>query len=188
MRIRRSLCLCFILLTALSTLARAQDTRKVGITMAAPQSFGVLWHAGKKVAIRPELSFGGSSASTLSSSLDIDGSGWNIGTGVSAIFYVGTYDHLRTYISPRFTYGHASSTSSSSSLATVTTSELKTTTNAVGGAGSFGAQYALGDRFGIFGEVGFGVTHSDSKSSLAPTTGSGTVWGTRGSVGVVFYP
>jgi hypothetical protein len=185
MRIRRTPGLCFLLVAVVAALAAAQDTRKVGLTMGYPASFGVLWHVSDKMAIRPELSFGGSSSETIASSTDIEGDNWSVATGASVLVYPRTYDHLRTYIAPRLSYVHSSSTSTSSSF---TTSTLKTTTNAVAGAGLFGAEYALGDRFKVFGEIGFGFTHSSSKAEAIPTTGSGNSWGTRTGIGVVFYP
>jgi len=191
MRIRRVLVLCSVLIAATPALAGAQEKHKAGITMGYPAAIGILWHVTDKVALRPELSFGGSSTDTSGSALDISGDGWTIGTGVSALFYLRTDDRLRTYISPRFVYGHSSSTSSTSGLAAVTgitTTELTQSTNSIGGIGSFGAQYAVGDRFTLFGEFGFGFSHIDTTASLTPTTSSGNSWGTRAGVGIVFYP
>jgi len=185
MRIRRSLYLCSALIAFAPALAAAQEARKVGIAIAYPTSVGILWHASDKIAIRPELTFGGSSTNTTSASFSIDGSGWNIGTGVSALFFLHTYDRLRTYITPRFSYGHASTTTNSSG---VTTTNSTQTSNTYGGSGAFGAQYALGDRFSLVGELGFGFTHATITSSPLGTTGSGNAWGTRAGVGVVFYP
>jgi hypothetical protein len=196
MRIRRFVALCSVLVAALPAAAGAQEQHKVGVTMGYPASFGALWHVSDKVALRPELSFGGSSTDTTGSSIDISGNGWSVGTGVSALFYLGKKDRLRTYVSPRFTYGHSSSHSSLSSVipvtpvttTPVTTSDLTSTSKSTGFSGSFGAQFAVGDRFTVFGEVGLGYAHSWMKSSQTPTSGSGNSWGTRTGVGVVFYP
>jgi opacity protein-like surface antigen len=160
--------------------------------MGYPAAVGVLWHVSDKVAIRPELSFAGSSNETSTSTgtlpeIQIEGDGWSIGTGVSALFYLRKADRLRTYVSPRFTYSHASNTTTTTGLP-VTNPRNETSTNAVGFSGSFGAQYAVGDRFSIYGELGFGISHSSSKSSNTPTRGSGNSWGLRSGVGVVFYP
>jgi len=194
MRIRRFLVSCFVLTAVTPALVCAQDTRKVGITMAYPASFGVLWHTSSKMAIRPEIAFSGTSSETTSTvanqSISNEADGWGIGTGVSAIFYLRTYEHLRTYVSPRFSYTYGSSTSS---IASTITGALPTsgtqTTKGIGGFGSFGAQYMLGDRFSVFGEVGFGVVHSTTDSSaVTAISASGNAWGTRAGVGVVFYP
>ena len=190
MRIRRSFILCTALVTCVPAIAGAQDTRKVGITMAYPAAVGVLWHVSPKVAIRPELSFAGTSTDTTSSSIASDSSGWAIGTGVSALFYLKTYEHLRTYVTPRFTYSHTSTTSTLSSLLPgVTTSKSEQTNDSTGIAGLFGAQYMLGDRFSLFGEVGFGYAHGSTTSSTATSTKiTSNGWGTRAGIGVVFYP
>ena len=185
MRIQRIFALCTLVVAGLPALAGAQEPHKVGITMGYPAAVGMLWHVSDKVAIRPEFTIGGSSSETSSSSLDIEGSGWNVGTGVSALFYLRTEDKLRTYFSPRFSYAHTSSESSSSSL---TTTELEQSSNALGVSGSFGAQYAVGDRFTVFGELGFAFSHSHGKSSLQPVTGTGNNWGLRSGVGIVYYP
>jgi Outer membrane protein beta-barrel domain len=185
MRIRRTLGLCFLLVAIVPALAAAQDTRKVGITMGYPAAFGVLWHASSSLAIRPELSVSGSSNETLSNSFESEGDGWAVGTGISALFYLGPADKLRTYVSPRYTYAHTSNTTE---LASVTNSSTTATTNINSVAGSFGAQYAVGDRFSVYGEVGFGFSHSTAKSSPSGIKGSGNSWGLRSGVGVVFYP
>jgi hypothetical protein len=55
-----------------------------------------------------------------------------------------------------------------------------------GGSGAFGAQYGLGKRFALFGELGFSYDHQDTDT---PTTkGHSSNWGLRSGVGVVFYP
>src|SRR5262245_7936430 len=185
MRIRPTLCLSFLLVALVPALAAAQDTPKVGITMGYPAAVGVLWHASSSLAIRPELSVTGSSTETSSNSFESEGSGWTVGTGVSALFYLGPADKLRTYVSPRYTYSRSSNTSK---LASATVSSTTSTTNVSGVSGSFGAKYAAGDRFSVYGEVGFAFSHASSKSSVSGTTGGGNSWGLRSGVGVVFYP
>lgn len=202
MRIRRLFVLCSVLMAASPALVCAQDTHTVGVTMGYPASFGVLWHTSKKVAIRPEISFAGSSTESTTSlpssqttvpSISSEGDGWSIGTGVSALFYLRTYEHLRTYFSPRFTYSYTSvSTSSNVPTGTGASVSGKQTSKGATGTGSFGAQYMLGERFSVFGEIGFGFGHSSlsssSSSTTSSTTGSSNSWGTRAGVGVVFYP
>ena len=175
--------------------AGAQDGGKTGITMGYPASIGVIWHANDKIAIRPEFSISGtSSESSPAPSFTSKTDGWGYGVGASALFYLHTYDHLRTYFSPRFTYGHATTNGESSGLATlpsgIATVTTKSTANTSGITGSFGAQYALGDKFSVFGEVGFGFNHSSTTTSSTAisqkVTGNG--WGTRTGVGVIFYP
>jgi hypothetical protein len=195
MRIRRFLVLSAVLIAVLPASARAQDKHKAGITMGFPASVGVLWHVNEKVALRPELTFGGSSSETSittgTQTITINSDGWSIGTGVSALFYLKTEDRLRTYVSPRFIYSHTSASSDTSGLTTVpgqTPLDATQTGDAWGGIGSFGAQYAVGDRFTVFGELGFGFTHSSTSRTATGTSGSGNAWGTRGGVGIVYYP
>jgi len=158
--------------------AAAQDTRKFGITMGFPQSIGMIWQSSR-VAVRPEVTFSGSS---IDSGGGLDSSSWNVGVAVSVLFYLHQYDHLRTYLAPRIDYGRSGST-----LNGTVTGTSNTTRWGAGGTGSFGAQYALGDRFSIFGEAGFTFSHSTLPTTLS-SVGSGNAWGTRSAVGVVFYP
>ena len=185
MVIRRLFGLCLVALMAAPALAAAQDTRKVGITIAYPASIGVLWHASDKIAIRPDFTISGSSSQTDATNITLDSDGLGVNFGVSALFYLRTYDRLRTYITPRFSYGHSSTTANTSNLINETSSQ---DTNAVSGSGSFGAQYNLSDRFSLFGELGFAYSHATSKNSLSGTKGTSNNWGLRSGVGVVFYP
>jgi hypothetical protein len=185
MRIARLATMAALMGLAAVSTAGAQEQHTVGITMGYPASIGLLWRLNDKVAIRPELSITGSDSGSSGSSFVTDTSSWALGTGVSALFYLHKYDNLRTYVVPRFTYNRNSNTSTSSGF---TTAETTTTNTSAGFAGSFGAQYSLGDRFGVFGEVGFGFNHSTAKSSFSGTTLSGNTWGSRTGVGIIFYP
>jgi len=155
--------------------ARAQDTRKTGITMGFPESIGMIWES-RTVALRPEITLSGAS-------IDSGGSGsstsWNIGIAVAALFYLHQDDHLKTYVSPRFDYGHSHTSTDGSSGVNTSNSHW-----GAGGAGSFGAQYALGDRFAVYAEAGLQFSHSP----LAGGNGSGNAWGTRTAIGGIFYP
>lgn len=185
MRIRGLVAFGLSLVVLGATPAAAQDSGKVGISMGYPASIGVLWRASDKVAIRPELSISGGTSDVTSSSFESESDGWAIGTGVSALFYLHRYDHLRTYFSPRFTY---SRTTNNSTLSSFTNSESKTTNKSAGAAGSFGAEYSLGEKFAVFGEVGFGFNHTTANSSTSPSKVSGNTWGSRTGVGVIFFP
>jgi hypothetical protein len=185
MRIHRMLPLALALLASSAGAAAAQDKGKIGITMGYPPSLGLLWHASDKVAIRPEFSMSGSSSESSSSSFGLESDSWTFATGASALFYLHTYDHLRTYVGPRFIYSHLRATSKSSGF-TQTSSTTKG--DAVGGGGFFGAQYALGDKFRVFGELGFAVDHSTTKTTSGTGKATANAWGTRSSVGVIFYP
>jgi hypothetical protein len=95
-----------------------------------------------------------------------------------------TYDKLKTYFSPRFTYGRSTSDSTTSSI---TTSTSETTATTTGGSGSFGAQYELSDKFSVFGELGFGYSRTKVTSSTSNSKNTGNTWSSRSGVGVIFY-
>src|SRR4051812_22783188 len=180
MRTYRYMAILAAILVAGATQAAAQTAGKTGVTMGYPASVGFIWHVSDKLAIRPELAFAGGATEISGSALGIESDTWNVGTGVSALFYLRTYDHPRTYFSPRLTYTHGSSSSTSSSI--TSTSSTISSTN-VGYSGSFGAQYGLSDKFGVFGELGFGGSHMTSSSStITSTKNSGNTWGTRSGV------
>jgi hypothetical protein len=190
MRMARILAVVAIIGLAGATPAGAQEAGSVGLTMGYPASVGVLWRANDRVAIRPELSLAGSTSdsgsSSFGSSFTVQSEGWALGTGVTVLFTLKKYDNLRTYFGPRFTYTRTSSTSESSGF--VTTSEDTTTSTSVGGAGLFGAQYSLGSRFAVFGELGFGFARSTTKLRNSDAKFSGNSWGTRTGAGVIFFP
>ena len=166
--------------------AAAQDQGSVGITMGYPAAVGVLWRATETVAVRPEISFSGGQSETSASTLSSESESSAVGVGVSVLFYVKKENSLRTYFSPRFTYSHSTSTVTSSSFQA---SGSKNTGKSTGGSGSFGAEYQLGDKFAVFGEVGLGFSRTTSTGStdlsLKLTSSS---WGTRAGVGVIFFP
>ena len=183
--------------------AGAQERGRVGIAMGYPSLVGVVWHVADRLAIRPEISIarttGDSSVSLSFPGSELSSESTQVGVGMSALVFVGRWDALRTYVSPRFVYSRATTTSSSSSLsATEGTSAAYLTT------GSFGAQYSLGSRFGVFGELGLTYTAAKTASrttdsGISPITGlagsstTGRVESHRRSlstasgVGVIFY-
>src|SRR5262245_21030943 len=167
-----------------ATSAFAQDKGKIGLTMGYPSSVGIVYHVTDKLAVRPELTIAQASTEATGPAISrvnfsASSSSWAIGTGVSALFYVRQWDDLHLYVSPRWTYSHGSSSSD--------TLSVDSTLNSWSLNGSVGAQYALGKRFGVFGEVGFGYQHSHQKSGGSPIqaeiTGHGI--GTRTGVGVI---
>jgi hypothetical protein len=87
-------------------------------------------------------------------------------------------------VSPRFNYARTESKSGGDSVI-----ERDTIGNAYSLAGFFGAQYALSDRFGVFGEVGFGYNWQtfEASSSFLDTETKSHGWSTRTGVGVVLY-
>jgi opacity protein-like surface antigen len=160
---------------------QAQE-RNVGITIAHPTAIGMIWHLSEGVALRPEFSFSvidRESTSTLGSLNQTDGTA--VGIGISALFYTHRWDDVRGYISPRFSYGHATSTASSGSF------EAKTTTKGYDWSASYGAEYRPVDRFSLFGEVGLGATRSTVTTDITSARATSTTWGTRAGVGIAVY-
>jgi hypothetical protein len=166
--------------------ASAQDQGKIGVTMGYPASVGVLLRVSDNLAVRPEVSITGGTSETSTSSFETESDSWTMNTGVSVLIYLKKYDDLRTYFTPRFTYAHGSSTTEATGF--VTNPSTTTTLNAYGFAGSFGGEYSLGRKFAVFGEVGFGFSHQTTTSSTLPGEQSGSAWGSRAGVGVIFFP
>lgn len=180
MRIVRLLTLGSALALVSPQMAGAQDAGKTGLTMAYPAAIGVIWHASDSLAIRPSFTVSHSSSDSPTSA-----EGWSAGFDVSALFYMKKYDNVRTYLSPRFSYAHSSSTVTS----TQSSITVESTGKSTGGSGSFGAQYAGSPHFSVYGEVGLQFAHhsSDTSGGLTSTI-KGSGWGTIAGVGIIFYP
>ena len=173
---------CLILSPAV---AGAQDKGQAGVTMGHPGSVGLLWHVSDRVAVRPEFQFSyiSSEGSAPELGLTSSSSGWNVAPGVSALFYLRRFDNLRTYVAPRFAFAR-STTSSDSAL---TTGDARSTNKSYVGSASFGAQYSLGPRFGVFAEIGLAATRTTGSSSRSSIRTSGWQWTTRTGIGAVLY-
>jgi hypothetical protein len=180
-----------VMVFGFSTHAFAQEKGKLGLTMGYPSSVGIVYHVTDKLAIRPELNIAQASTETNVPAIagisigtsTVTSSSWAIGTGVSGLFYVRQWDDLHLYVSPRWTYGHVSASGSG------LTSGDDNSVNTWSLTGSIGAQYALGKRFGVFGEVGFGYQHSHEAGGGSPiqVEVNGHVVGTRTGAGVILY-
>ena len=197
---KQTLFILSLLLSVRGT-AYAQDAGQIGISIGYPAAIGIVWHVTDSVAVRPDISFSTGSAESTAPRFDILGStvsaasssdSTTVTVGVSGLLYLGKWDHLRTYVSPRFSYGRLSSSSGTTVTIDNTNSNYTTT-------GSFGAQYQIHRRFAVFGETGFGYSHSRTSFSSGislpvqptfPVTTTETVstsWGTRSGAGVIFY-
>jgi hypothetical protein len=159
--------------------AFAQQPSKVGLTLGYPQSVGLVIPVTDNVTLRPEMAFSRSSTE-FEGPFVIDDSrtSTTFGAGISALFYVSSWNDLRAYVSPRFLYSRASSDDDAKGTAYSVT-------------GSFGAQYSLSDRFAVFGEVGLGWSRSESESFSSVTTiratNRTTTWSTRSALGAAIY-
>lgn len=168
-------------IVCVATAARAQDKPKLGITMETPSRVGVIWHISNAIAIQPEIGFSKGSSEGERSNTDQSG----LFTGVGVRVYVHTWDNLRAYVSPRYSYDRLTQQGGSSSL----TLENTNTTNSF--TGSFGAQYALHKRFAVYAQTG--VTYSSLKFKSTSTIASlgsestNSSWRSGSSVGAAFY-
>ncbi len=182
-------------LTLAPSIAMAQESGRVGISMGYPTAVGVVWHLSDTIAVRPEVSFTTTTADvTLTNS-----SSTLYGVGVSGLFYVKRWDALRAYVSPRYTYQHGSSTSTLAiNLPISIPIELPSIESGIRSSqhtisGSFGAQFQAHEHFGVFGELGAAYsTLKLSVDTLVPQTGlnagsTGHSFGVRSSAGVIFY-
>jgi hypothetical protein len=166
----------------LAATAQAQDAGKIGITVQYPSSIGVLWHASNRIALRPDVTFSGSSSNSPDG-LETSSS-WNVGAEFAVVVYLKQYEHVRTYVAPRFDYGYTHTT-----LNITATPSTSGSRWGAGGSGLFGAEYAPVTRFTVFAEIGFGYSHSTIPALGGPSaTGGANSWGAKAAVGAVFYP
>jgi hypothetical protein len=145
--------------------------------MGFPVRVGIMVHLTDGIAVRPEVNF--RHASTENALGDDETSSTSVSFGVTGIFYVGEWDKLRTYVSPRYAYSHASASSDDTNF------ESTGSSHTIGG--HFGAQYALDQRFGVFGEVGLEYGTAESTIEFLNSTRESSSFGLHSAVGVVFY-
>jgi hypothetical protein len=201
--------------TALLLLPRtstAQDTPRFGLVMGYPANVAVLIKVSDAVSVRPEINWSRSvfeSSTTItvipfvpgvtpipvSTTTTSTSDGWQVGVGLSGLLYLSKGDALRTYVSPRVSYSRSSSTIDVgivAALSPVDTRPTTTVTSNYGASGSFGAQYAIGKRFGLFGELGLTYGHSGGRSpspisSFSQSDQNSWSLGLRSGVGVILY-
>jgi hypothetical protein len=179
---RKLLAVGVLAVLAVPAPARAQEKGKVGITMGYPAAVGVLWHATENIAIRPEFTFSFSSAD--SDTGESDGSA--VSVGVSALFYISRSDNLATYVSPRYSYLHSTSEAEFEGPQFIEDS-IESSTNGHAFAGSFGAQYFLGTRFSVFGELGLSYGRTTRSTDRLDDEPRASTFGLASNVGVVLY-
>lgn len=157
--------------------AAAQEKGKIGVTMGFPESVGVIWHVTEKLALRPEFSLQWTGSELEQA--EIEGNAFS--TGLSALFYLRKWDDLATYVSPRYVFSRQRTTVEGRG-----NRDSETTAQNHLVAGSFGAQYFLGARFSVFGELGleYGNGSAEDEDEDGPSSNS---FGTRSAVGIIFY-
>jgi hypothetical protein len=158
--------------------AYSQDDPRVGVTMSSPGAFGVIWSVNDAVAIRPEITLSRTSGDSIGG--DVTGApspvttqdSTSVGVAVSGLFYLARKDALRPYVSPRFTYSRASASSTTDNgiSSIVGSSVSESIVSQYAGSGSLGAQYSLGRRFSVFGELGASYARTTTTSTSTFTT------------------
>lgn len=171
-----------------ATSASAQDKGRFGMAMGVPGSIAAIWHLSEVIAIRPEVNLARSSeeyashvttGSTTTPTTNRSTS-FTTSVGVSGIFFVATKDNLRTYVSPQIGYTRVSITQN---VGGPSSADVKTTGTGYSAGGSVGAQYAIGSRFGAYGELGAVYRHAEGGVSNSDTDSVST----RSAVGVIVY-
>ena len=186
----------------------AQDERRVGVVAAYPASFGVLWQVTDGFALRGDGSFDWStfeSVSTSSISLSplfgpassqtttfrTEASNREVAFGVSALIDLHRRDQLRVYVAPRVGLGFTKTTLTStldspSELGRLMAPETTTRTSRIPAFDlMLGASTRIGERFGVFGEIGAGYSRmlgDDSPLELGSRT-----FRSRGGVGAILF-
>ncbi len=178
---RLGLITAFLMATVLvGHTAYAQEKPPSGFAMGYPAAAGVLWNVSDTVALWPELiEVRHTSTTTSGSQRDTNA----VGAGIRALLYLRPVDAFRTYIAGQFDYTRQHVTTETA-VGSGTTAGLGTTTSTYSGAASFGAQYALSARFGVFGEVGIEYDHEMGTGVIRS---GGNTTGTRNAVGVIVY-
>lgn len=153
----------------------AQDTPKIGVTMAAPSAIGILWQISDRIAVRPEVTLSRNSSESsqnqpVGSALLTNDDSYAIGVGIGALFYVGKWDALRTYLVPRFSYTKSSTSATIDTNAILGPTSSESSASNYQTSAAFGGQYTLGRHFGLFGEAGFSYTRTNTSASTTFTS------------------
>ena len=185
-----------IMVLAGASTAWAQQDRSVGLVIGYPTSAGVLWHISDRIALRPDVAINRQSIETTSTVSGLGPSitststttGWNTSVGMSALFYLGPRTDLRFYLTPRVAYQWAS-TETETAPPLPQLSSYESESDGFLAAGSFGAQYQVHERFGVFGEIGLSFSEQEGETgfTLARQSLSTSSFGLRSGVGVVVY-
>jgi len=179
---------CWVLITFAGTGSASAQDAAFGVTIGYPGSVGVQWQPASRLAVRPAVTFRNSGSDVDDDVGNIESS--SLSTTISGLIYVRPSGPLRVYLTPRYSFGRTSSTITLEvpqfqfPLGTLTTTTITTkrTTHEHGVAGLIGAEYRLGEHFGVFGEVGVLYTRA-SLSSEADTWAVGSTSG----IGVTLY-
>ena len=179
---------CWVLTLSAGTVPASAQDAAFGVTIGYPGSVGVQWQPASRLAVRPAVTFRTSGSDVDEDVGNIESS--SLSTSISGLVYLRPAAPFRIYLSPRYSFNRTRSTISFEvpqiqfPLGTITTTTITTkrTTHEHGVAGLIGAEYRLGERFGVFGEVGVLYT----RASLSSEADNWAVGSTSG-VGVNLY-
>jgi hypothetical protein len=166
---------CAILLATRD--AQAQDAKRMGLVFGVssttgfgtPAGVALDWELSSWAAIQPEVYF---LNETLVFGTDPPvRDQWSLSAGVRGVFYVGTWDAVRIYVSPRVAHLFATGVGPLNTGPTV--------------SGTFGAQYRLGSRIGLFAEVGAEYTRLTNTSQNGSSINAS--FGDRHAFGAILF-
>jgi hypothetical protein len=176
------LCLCLGALAAPSV-ARAQESGRVGLLVSTPSSAGVIWRISDRVAVRQDITGATSSNGPDASRVTT----WNVDAALSGLFYLKRLNPVRVYVSPRYAYTHSN----------VSLHENGSTSFSVGNTvhsvtASVGAEYVVHRHFGVFAEVGVNRNNGSPPAAAAgpggAAPGAGAIGGPGAGPAPVFLP
>jgi hypothetical protein len=174
------------------------DPGRWGLTIGYPGSFGVIYQPTRRLALRPDMTFGytGSRADSETNSSHQ----WRVGSGISALIYLQPERPLRVYVSPSYSYRRLTQTTTQTTSVTsfangvfsITprTVETSARNNQHGVAGVVGVEVRVHDGLGFFAEGGVQyrrlrlTADGPTGLTLGNTTGDVT---SVGGVGVAVY-
>ena len=190
--------------------ASAQDDRRFGLVAAYPGSAGLLWQVSDKFALRGDGSYSWSTTTSepetggfvvitpsLPPPLQFDGprtetSSRAASIGVSALFDLHRREALRLYVAPRVAIAFSKSTTRITSVIPPEFERFfpqprtrSSTSSAPTVAALFGGATKIGDRFGVFGEIGLAYSQSSPDNDILNVTSRAL--STRGGIGAVLF-
>lgn len=160
-----------------------------GLSVGVPASVAVLWQPTAAFGIRPEFAFDRFDAQSTSISRlgtsQFSSDTRQVGVGISALFQVYREENLSVYVSPRYVYrrGHTNVTQEVPADVFVNGSDREIRGYSL--TGSLGGRYALGTRFGVFGELGVDYSREDTVEPMFESRINRT--GIRTSAGVLLF-
>jgi hypothetical protein len=162
---------CFVV-GAASTMD-AQARGQVGLSLAYPGSFGLLWHPADRFALRSDLLL----AKSKNESINGVQRPWAISVGLSGLVYLFRVDSLHGYVVPRFSYSKSGGENSQGSHGYTV-------------SGALGLQGQLSRRVSVFGETGIRYFTNRQRIQFAgePAQRNRTdTWSTTAGVGLLLY-